>query len=123
GELFLSMNDEFREFDDNSGSLVVRIEGQGAPAARPIRPPELLGRWQGQPQGKKKGSDRDLRADGACFSGGQQGTWVAVSTHEAVLRWPNGAVERFIASGNQASVTGHNKRTYAFLRGAAAAAP
>jgi hypothetical protein len=114
GELFLSLNERFREFDDNSGSLQVSIAvPPGAAGTAPPRPAELVGRWGSRAQ---KQNVRELRADGTCFMGGLTGSWVAQSGREAVLRWSNGAIERMAATGGQANLHGNGGRSYPLLR-------
>jgi hypothetical protein len=124
GELFLSMNDRFRDFSDNTGRLVVRIEVPvGAMGPRPPRPADFVGRWQ--PAGarrKARGEGpemfRTLRSDGTLTTGLVSGTWVARSGKEAVLRLATGAVERIVitAPGVRATLQGEEGRTFFLVR-------
>jgi hypothetical protein len=110
------MNEAFRDFDDNTGELVVRIETPPDPEAiRPLRPVEFIGRWNNVGQGK---TTRDLLADGTCSTGAVKGTWVARNVKEAVLRWANGAVERMAITvpGKSASLHGNSGRPYTLAK-------
>jgi hypothetical protein len=117
GELFFCMNEAFRDFDDNTGEVVVRIEAPPDPEViRPVRPAEFIGRWNTVGQGKK--TTRDLLGDGTCSTGAVKGTWVARNAKEAVLRWSNGAVERMAITvpGKSASLHGNSGRPFTLAK-------
>ncbi len=93
GELFFSMNDRFRYFEENSGELKVKLEAPaGAVGARPAYPKELAGRWAP----RRSRNIRILGTDGTCRYRRLEGAWVPQTDKEALLRWENGAIERII---------------------------
>ena len=115
GEIFLSINDEFREFADNSGELVVRLEMPAGPAlVQPKPAPGFAGRWSNAAGGR---TSREILPDGTCRTGPLRGTWIAWGPKEAVLRWENGAIERMtLNQSDAASLTGHGGRLFHLVR-------
>ncbi len=102
GELFFSMNDRFRYFEENAGELKVKVEAPaGAVGARPAYPRGLAGRWA---PGRSR-SARILGTDGTCRLRDLTGSWVPHTEKEALLRWENGAIERILLKTDGAGGT------------------